>query len=71
MTLPCKSLYMFDQHIINYQGSSFIKLIERTELNVLVEDILNITKQLLYPEKTRLSQVIETNTKETRSRQDQ
>ena len=60
--LPCKSLYMFYQHGINSQRSSFIKLVEREELNVLVEDILNITNQLLYPEKRRLSKVIKTDT---------
>ena len=65
IALPCKSLYMFDQHSINSQRSSFIKLVERDELNVLVEDILNITKQLPYPEKTRDSEVIKTDT-ETR-----
>ena len=61
LPLPCKSLYMFYQHGINSQRSSFIELVEREELNVLVEDVLNITNQLLYPEKTRLSKVIKTD----------
>ena len=38
ITLPCKSLYRFYQHSINSQWSSFLKLVQREELSVLVND---------------------------------